>query len=131
MLNPYEAPKTDLDTTPENTSGTGKLATIPEGVKGWCWGAFFLGWIWAIGNKTWIGLWAIVPYLGFFMQITLGIKGREWAWRNKRWESVEHFQKVQRRWSIFGLILFIISMAGMIAAVALPAYQEYLLRAQG
>ena len=25
---------------------------IPDGVKGWSWGAFFLNWIWAIGNRS-------------------------------------------------------------------------------
>ncbi len=26
--------------------------TIPDGIKGWSWGAFLLSWIWAIGNRT-------------------------------------------------------------------------------
>ena len=56
---------------------------IPDGVKGWSWGAFFLNWIWAIGNRTWIGLIAIIPYVGFIMAIVLGFKGREWAWKKQ------------------------------------------------
>ena len=83
---------------------------IPEGVRGWSWGAFLLNWIWAIGNSTWIGLLALIPYVGFIMVIILGIKGREWAWKNHKWESVEHFNRVQRLWSIWGFII----LGGMI-----------------
>jgi len=57
MENAFTVPEADLSLDGENTSGQGKDAIIPEGVKGWSSGAFFLGWIWAIGNKTWMGLW--------------------------------------------------------------------------
>lgn len=130
MNDVYSSPKSDLSKK-ENTSGMGKGVEIPEGVKGWSWGAFMFNWIWAIGNKTWIGLLAFVPYIGFIMAIILGIKGREWAWQNKQWDSVEHFQKVQRRWSLWSLIFVGIALLGIIAAVALPAYQDYVIRAGG
>jgi zinc-ribbon domain len=86
----------------------GSADGVPEGVKGWSWGAFLLSWVWAIGNRTWIGLLALVPWLGFIMAVILGFKGREWAWKNKRWDSLEHFNRVQRKWSIWGFIVFII-----------------------
>jgi hypothetical protein len=64
------------------------------------------------------------------MSIYLGVKGRELAWQNKRWESVEHFNSVQRRWSIWGLILIVgIAGIGILAAIAIPAYQHSLHRA--
>jgi hypothetical protein len=86
--------------------------STPPGVAGWSWGAFIFGWFWAVCNKTWIGLLALVPGVGFIMHFVLGFKGREWAWKNDEWESVEHFQRVQRRWSqvAIGLILFFILM---------------------
>jgi mannose/fructose/N-acetylgalactosamine-specific phosphotransferase system component IIC len=84
-----------------------------------------LGWIWAIGNKTWIGLLAMVPYIGFVMSIVLGVKGREWAWQNKQWDSVEHFNKVQKRWSFWGVMLIGVALIGIVAAIAIPAYQDY------
>lgn len=31
--------------TQGNTSGQGSSAAVPEEVKGWSWGAFFLSWI--------------------------------------------------------------------------------------
>ena len=88
-----------------NTSGQGSAAVVPEEVKGWSWGGFFLSWIWAIGNSVWIGLLALVPYVGFVMAIVLGAKGREWAWQAKHWDSIEQFKQVQRTWSIAGFIL--------------------------
>jgi len=100
--------------------------TIPDGVKGWSWGAFLLNWIWAIGNKTWIGLLALIPYVGFVMAIILGIKGREWAWKNDQWESVEHFNRVQRKWSIWGgIIVGVGAVIGILVAIAMPTYVGY------
>ncbi len=123
----YESPKTTLEVDNDiNTSGQGTGVEIPDGIKGWSWGALTLNWIWAIGNKTWIGLFALVPYVGIIMSITLGIKGREWAWQNKRWDSVEHFQRVQRKWSLWGIVFFSLSImiASILTFVALPAFKS-------
>jgi len=103
---------------------------IPDGVRGWSWGAFLLNWIWAIGNRTWIGLLAMLPYIGLIVAIWLGIKGREMAWKNGNWKSVEHFNRVQKRWSYWGLGLVAIAMVGIMAAVSIPAYQEYMNRSK-
>ena len=76
-------------------------------VKGWSWGAFLLNWIWAIGNKTWIGLLALIPGVGFMVAIVLGIKGREWAWRNRQWQSLEQFNQVQKKWSFWAVVTYL------------------------
>lgn len=129
MNNPYQSPVSMVKTSQhegENTSGMGKGVALPDGVKGWSWGAFLLNWIWAIGNKTWIGLLCLIPYIGFVVSIYLGIKGRELAWQNKRWDSLEHFNRVQRQWSKWGLIIFIgIFGLGILAAIAIPSYVDY------
>lgn len=107
------------------------IGVVPDGIKGWSWGAFFLNWIWAIGNRTWIGLLAFIPYVGFIMAIVLGFKGREWAWKNKEWESVEHFNRVQKKWSYWGVGIFgFVFIGGIFVAIAIPAYQDYVERAQ-
>ena len=36
-------------------------AEIPPELDRWNWGAFFLNWIWGIGNSTWIALIALIP----------------------------------------------------------------------
>jgi hypothetical protein len=114
-----------LDNEADNHSGLGKLYPVPIGVAGWSWGAFCLNWVWAISNRTWIGLFALTPYLGIVVAIILGVKGREWAWQNRRWDSLAHFNRVQRRWSIWGACLLLIPVIGILAAVAIPMYTDY------
>lgn len=112
-------------------AGSSGSDDIPEGVKGWSWGAFLLSWIWAIGNRTWVGLLALVPYVGFGVAIWLGIKGREMAWKNDKWDSVEHFNRVQKKWSQWGVgLIGGVFLLGILAAIAIPAYQDYVTRAR-
>lgn len=109
----------------ENNSGNGPQTVVPaEIAKGFNWGACLLNWIWGLGNKTYITLTALVagfiPFLGFLLFIGLmiwfGIKGNEWAWQNKKWESVEHFQNVQKTWAKVAIILCIV---GFVAGILL------------
>lgn len=95
---------------------------LPALHKRFNWGAFWLNWIWGIGNNTWITLllgWIVIPicmiiplvgpFIGLGICIWMGIKGNEWAWKNKYWESLEHFENVQRNWAIFSnIFVFII-----------------------
>ncbi len=94
-------------TTLVNNSGQGGLfnasITVPAEIQGWNWGAFLLAPFWLVANRVWIGLLAWVPLFGFWMAIALGVKGNEWAWKSRRWESIEHFQKYQERWAIAGI----------------------------
>jgi len=100
---------------------------VPEGVKGWSFGAFLLNWIWAIMNNTWIGLLCLIPVIGFVMAIILGIKGREWAWRNRRWQNFQHFDRVQKKWSFWGVVIFIVlPILGLLAALMIPTLSSYL-----
>lgn len=104
---------------------------IPEGVKGWSWGAFLLNWIWAIGNRSWIGLLALVPYLGWIMVFWLGFKGREMAWKNKQWDSLEHFNRVQKKWSQWGVgITLAAFVLAVLAVFVVPDPQEAAARRQ-
>ena len=80
---------------------------IPPEIDRWNWGAFLLSWIWGVGNNTFIALLTLVPIVGFVMLFVLGAKGSRWAWRNGRWDSVEHFKRVQRLWAIWGVIVWI------------------------
>ena len=112
-----------------NNSGQGKTAALPIELSGWNWGAFFLSWIWGIGNNTWIALLTFIPVLNFIMIFVLGAKGNEWAWQNKRWNSFEHFIKVQKLWAIWGLVLFLVSILFMffviIAALSVADAYDY------
>ncbi|MCK4501069.1 hypothetical protein KAU11_11275 [Candidatus Babeliales bacterium] len=94
----------------ENTSGQGTLSQLPPEIRGWNWGAFFLNWIWGLGNSTYIALLCLIPFVNIVMIFILGAKGNQWAWQNKRWNSIEHFKRVQTNWGIAGFIVFIISV---------------------
>jgi len=104
----------------ENTSGQGAGAAVPDEIKGWNGGAFLLTWIWAIAHNVWIGLLALIPILTFIMAIVLLVKGSEWAWQNRRFESVEQFWRVQTIWAYWGL--------GVMVAALLTAIVPSLLR---
>lgn len=110
----------------ENTSGQGKSAVVPDEIRRWSWGAFLLTWIWGLGNKVYLALLCLIPYVGIIMVIVLGIKGNEWAWRNKKWDDVEHFKRVQKIWAYWGLGIIVVSVIlGILAAVILPLLITY------
>jgi hypothetical protein len=99
----------------ENTSGQGSTALVPPEIDRWNWGAFLLHWIWGIGNNTLIALLMFVPLVNVVMVFILGAKGSTWAWRNKRWESVEQFKDIQRKWAIWGLVAYSLLIALFVA----------------
>lgn len=88
-----------------NTSGGGPLAVVPPEIDRWNWGAFLLNWFWGLFNHVFIALLMFVPFVNIVMIFVLGAKGSAWAWRAKRWESVEQFKRVQRAWAIAGVIV--------------------------
>ena len=98
-----------------NTSGMG--GPVPEEIKGWNWGAFWLSWIWGIGNNVWISL--LWFCLWIVWSIVLGIKGNEWAWQHRRFDSLEQFKQTQALWSKWGWIIGVVCLLGLILCVAL------------
>ncbi len=101
----------------DNTSGQGKDAAVPEEIKGLSWGGFFWNWLWGLFNRVWLSLLVFIPVVGLFVPFVLLFKGREWAWQNKTWESVEHFNRVQRKWAIAALIFLGVGFAILAGAV--------------
>jgi hypothetical protein len=116
----------------ENTSGQGSTTAVPEEIKEWNWGAFFLTWIWGIGNKVWLALIALapVPLVGLAMGILLGIKGNEWAWQCKKWDSIEQFRHRQRIWMYWGIAAFlapfVFILGWILIIVGLLGYYGYI-----
>jgi hypothetical protein len=107
----------------ENTSGQGETEDVPREIICRNWGAFFLNWIWGIRNKTYIAFLSLVPVAGFVMMIVLGLRGNEWAWQNRRWESVEQFQREQKIWSKWGIrlakVLLVLAILGFLLSTLL------------
>jgi hypothetical protein len=101
----------------DNTSGQGSGAALPDGVGGLCWSGFLWNWIWGLLNRVWFSLLVFVPVVGMLVPFVLLLKGRQWAWENKSWESVDHFNSVQRKWTMVGLVLMIGALVLGIAAI--------------
>jgi len=87
----------------------GKSGPFPAELNGWNWGAFFMGWIWALGMSNIIGF-LLCFFLGIIGNIVVGIKGNEWAWKSRQFASVEEFKAVQHSWAVWGVVLFIVSI---------------------
>jgi len=98
---------------------------FPPELQKFNWGAFLLSWIWGLGNNTYITLVVFVnliicwiPVINFVVPIGLfiwlGIKGNQWAWQNKEWNSVEHFNTVQKKWVFWGLMIQLILFVAII-----------------
>ena len=102
---PYQPPPPTVPTI-ANTSGTG--GPVPEEIKGWNWGAFWLSWIWGIAHNVWISL--LCFCLGLIWMIVLGIKGNEWAWQHRQFDSIEQFKETQAAWSKWGWIILAIQV---------------------
>ena len=92
-----------------NNSGQGPGTPVPPELQGWSWAGFLMSWIWSIAHSAWLGL-VLCLLTGLIGMIVQGIKGNEWAWQNRRWESVEQFKATQRVWVIWGLALLALSV---------------------
>ena len=100
----------------ENTSGRKcSPSELPETARKLSWGGFWFSLIWGIFNNVWIALLCLI--LPGIMNIVLLIKGRQWAWENKRWDSEEQFGRVQHLWGMWGLILSLIPIILLIVCL--------------
>jgi serine/threonine protein kinase len=91
-----------------NNSGCGinnHNETVPEEILGWNWGAFLMPWLWMWPNQVWCGIFCFIPQISGLMSIALGAKGNEWAWKSRRWSSIEQFKAHQRGWAIAGILI--------------------------
>jgi hypothetical protein len=100
-----------------NDSGT-QTAVLPEELRGFNWGALLLTLIWGLVHRCWIVL-CIIP-LAFLpapigtialicFYLYFGFKGNDIAWKNKKWDSIEHFQRIQNLWVKWGIGVFVVA----------------------
>ena len=115
-----------------NNSGKGNLPIINLVSKKFNWGAFYFTFFWGLFNKSYKTLWILalcvmfpliyvnvyfsIPYLiGLLaLPIWFGIKGNTWAWQGKRYNSIEHFHSVQKKWAIAAAVCMILSSLSFI-----------------
>lgn len=117
----------DLSTSQVNTSGQGENARIPKEIQKWNWGASLL-WIWGFAHGlTVLTILAFIttkifPFAGIVWAIIFGIKGNEWAWRNKKYESVNQFFKKQAVWRNWGIGLLSFAIVMLLIFLATPFF---------
>lgn len=99
------------------------------------WGAFFGTWIWGIVNKSYHTFWYWIlcwTPIGFYYQLVCGLKGNEWAYKNRKWSSDEEFKSSQEKQTIVFVVLsmivlpvliFILTMV-IVFAIAFTAVNE-------
>jgi len=90
--------------TPPEFTDLARRVELPDGVRGLSWAGFVIAPFWAVGNRVWIGLLALIPGLGQLVSLWLLFHGRELAWRRGGWPSLNAFRQTQRRWSIAAAI---------------------------
>jgi len=95
---------------------------VPPEIDRWNWGAFLLNAFWGIFNRTPIALLSILPVFNVIMPFVLGVMGSRWAWQNGNWDSVERFKQVQRKWAIWGCILYLCGMCPVAVLIGASIY---------
>lgn len=97
------------------------------------WGAFFGTWMWGLFNKTPITLLMIPLFFttgAFPFMILCGLKGNEWAYKNKKCDDIENFHNSQQNQAVLWLILIpvlsiVFSIVGLgVSGVALYKYSK-------
>ncbi len=99
-------------------------------IESWSWSAFFVPFVWALGNKLY--LWALgtfVPIFNIYVWIMLASKGRKMAWAKGGWGSFDFFKKRQKimMWVIIGLsIVYLVFSIAMtyFASTKQPTYNN-------
>lgn len=110
----------------KNSNANDSDVEFPKELKKFNWGAFWGSWIWGICNNVKITLWYIPVFILVFIitggntfahsivclltTIYIGIKGNKLAWKNKKWENVAHFNRVQKNWAIWCNILGVLGL---------------------
>ena len=97
-----------------NTSGMGQGYPVPPEASGWTFAGFIPYGLYSFfnGDTTWGVIGLVTSFLGFGLiySIYVGITGKESAWRNRRFNSVQEFQSTMSAWNGWGLGLLIVAV---------------------
>jgi hypothetical protein len=124
--NPYAANNPAMMQAYQNTSGMDGDVPFEVASCRWNWGAFLLTFLWML-NHGMVGLGIlvllcdIIPFLGligFGISIYAGVKGHELAWKKRRFNDLDHYFQVQRKWMYWGIGVFcVLSLLGFIVGM--------------
>ena len=70
---------------------------------------------------TWL---LLVPVIGWIMPMVMWVKGNEWAWQYRHWESIEQFNEIQGRWAFWG---FVFAMITVVLVIGLLLWMQRLM----
>jgi len=94
-----------------NTSGMGEGYPVPPEASGWTFAGFVPWGLFSFtnGNTTWGVIGLLLSFFGFGMVywIYIGITGKENAWRNRRFNSVQEYMDTMAAWNKWGIGLLI------------------------
>jgi hypothetical protein len=93
----------------------GGSTPLPVDAGGWSWGAFLLNWIWVIFNAPALAWIAILVWIIPATALALGFYGNEWAWRYRKWESIEQFRRTQETWTKWGIVWAVCAVLALTA----------------
>ncbi len=105
MENKKENKSIQEEAIPGKEPNTEELLKV---LKKWNWGAFFLTFIWGLGNRVW---WSLLMFLPIFpiqliLPFILGAKGNLSSWlKKKETDNLETFKSRQKKWNIAGGIV--------------------------
>jgi hypothetical protein len=97
-------------------------------LNGWNWGGFFLSWMWCLAHEristgVLILVLGIIPGLGTLVRwgfkIYLGVKGNELAWSSRRFRDINEFNDIQRAWTVWGIVIFVISIIILVGFIGM------------
>ena len=93
----------------ENKTQSSFRNTAPQPYQTkWNWGAFALTIAFAFGNKAYLGLLGLVPFLNLFWVFVAGFNGEDWARDANTYGSEAEFRAVMDSWNRAGFAMFII-----------------------
>src|SRR4051812_45438885 len=113
--------------------GNNEQQAVPTELQGFSWAAFLWGGVWAVAYRVWIGLFAFVPVLGLIMNVVLGMRGAEWAYRKGSIPDLARYKNAQRTWVIVWAALSVLAIPagiGLVSAVAIFGVKKYVTNAK-
>jgi hypothetical protein len=113
-----EAPPAIWPPPPERKPQPPIEPSVEAELAKWNWGAFWLTWIWGLGNSVARSFLVFVPFYGLYEWFLLGKNGNRWAWETKRWRTIEEFHASQRKWAIAGWIVLALGVLIVIASLS-------------
>lgn len=99
----------------DERSGKGPASEVPPEIRGWNWGAAGLTWVWGSTRRVWLSLLAFIPGVSVIIMIVMGLYGSDYAWRAKKYESVDDFLRREHAWKPWGIAFFVLHVIGILA----------------